>query len=183
VLASYLRGIFEELAWTKKAFLGGIFVSELIRYRAQAEERVIGLQRKSEEAVKGTEVEHSRKGSKHAIKATGIELFLKEPQIKVTGWETDLERQTQQRVYLDRHVLYEPSFRDGPYLVNCVRPLDGKTLQHTVEKANNIWIYNYNPCINTYTHDLSALVFMLGMKLEDNSRVTQSSGMEPFACR
>ena len=127
------------------------------------------MQKKSEEAVKPKEVEHSRKESKHAVKATGIELFLKEPPMKVTGWETDLERQTQQKVYLDRHVLYEPAFRDGPYLINCVRPLDGKPLQHTVEKANNVWIYNHRPCIDTYTYGLSALAFMLGMKLDVNS--------------
>ena len=68
--------------------------------------------------------------------------------------------------YLNRNVLYKADFEDGPHLVNCVRNLDRWTPGSTLEKANNVWIFNKRPCVDTSTYDLTALSFMLGMRLE-----------------
>jgi hypothetical protein len=68
--------------------------------------------------------------------------------------------------YLNRNVLYKADFEDGPHLVDCVRNLDRWTPDSTLEKANNVWIFNKKPCFDTSTHDLTALSFMLGMRLK-----------------
>jgi hypothetical protein len=78
---------------------------------------------------------------------------------------SDLEKQTLKKPCRDRHVLYENSYKNGPYLVNCVRPLLRNHGYSPLEKAGDIWIYDKKPCVETSIFESMALSLVLGRRL------------------
>jgi len=88
---------------------------------------------------------------------------------------SDLECQALKKAYHNRHVLYEPGYKDGPYLANCVRPMKVRVpLPAFQEKVAKVWIYDKKPCIDTSISEATALSLVLGMRLKDHhdGRVT-----------
>ena len=182
------EGVFNEIAWTPNASfpkkncffsLGvdrphllfcvlqwlsaqpkDVSVEALDRYTKKAEKHIKILRDHSETVIKARE----RKVNPKAYDINDL----------------DLENQIYQNAYLDRHVLYERSFRNGPHLINCVRPLKDESRQPTLVKIKSVRIYKHKPCIDTSAIELFTLSLILGMRFPSYGDPTLISGHGAF---